>query len=268
MLQIAVPSEYPHGVPQLPAEYGYKGGAARAMLQYSLGLEVDQPRDLDIVFVGEEENGALSAKLAQEHMSEDYAHGYGVEQLESDYFTSRDFTLNEVLFDGTDIVCTRECLTDSLRNIVRFSDFEKQESYSGEAFFVKSKLIAKAARLVACAQREGARRARMADELEGLSALEVWDFDLALHLERALQQGPETAQRYLDVLAQQGFVAEGLSVQEALDYFSETTDFVFRSDLISAFREEQEMIASTTDQEIGEHYEGHTRTSTVPFWAS
>ena len=58
----------PEAVPSLPEGYGYKGGAARSILEHTLNLPTSSPRDLDLVYVGDTsgENKDLSKQLAEE----------------------------------------------------------------------------------------------------------------------------------------------------------------------------------------------------------
>lgn len=64
---------------RLPQGYGYKGGAARALLLRSLEIDsTHQPRDIDVVRLSPKEpyEGA-DYEVAREFMPEDFAHGDG-----------------------------------------------------------------------------------------------------------------------------------------------------------------------------------------------
>lgn len=260
--------DLPDVVPELPEGYGYKGGAARAILEHTLGLEVSRPRDLDLVYVGdqEKEDRSLSQQLAEEFMPDDYAHGYGVESLEEDYFTSRDFTLNEVLYDGQGVVFTKECLTDVMRNIVRFSDYVKDEpyEYNNDNFFVSPKLMAKALRLVSDARVKGKERARLADETESLREVNIDEFHMSLHLDRSLEQGMSVAEGYVAELRERGFLPEEVvTVRQAYEYLVDQTDFVFRC---ATDIEMQREIDFLEEESRYDEYDKDTYTSIVPFW--
>ena len=251
----------PEAVPSLPVGYGYKGGAARVILEHVLNLPETSPRDLDLVYLGDSlaEDHDISSQLAEAYMPDDYTHGYGVESLEENYFDSRDFTLNEVLYDGQDIVFTKACLIDVMRNIIRFSDYEKEESYRGDDFFIKPKLMAKALRLVSDARVKGKERARLADETEGLQEIYIDEFHISLHLDRAIEQGLEVAQGYVDELVGRGFLPKDIyTVREAYDYLVYQTDFVFRSATTMEMQRELDFLE--------DEYEKDTFTSVVPFW--
>ncbi len=135
----------------LPRGYYYKGGSARAVLERFLGLDPDvYPRDIDLAVDPKYRDSDLDDRLARKYMPEDYANGYGVELLEDDYFESRDFTINEVLYDGQKITASRSCLLDTIRSVVRITDFEKGERYYDEGdYYVNPKLLAKALRFLA-----------------------------------------------------------------------------------------------------------------------
>jgi hypothetical protein len=255
-------TEVPPTIPALPNGYGYKGGVARTILEYSLGLPYTEPRDLDIVFLGTHEDESVSKKLAEQYMPEDFANGYGVEPLEADYFSTRDFTLNEVLYDGSKIVCTRQCLTDLLRNIVRFTDYEKNESYHGDDFFIKPKLLAKAVRMVALARNAGKAQASITDEINQLRELYIDDFHLALHLDRAMEQGNGVAKEYVRIMNQKGFIPDYIqTVSDCFEYLVGRTEFIFRSAPQHTLDEESHFIADMADE-----YSSDTPLSPIPLW--
>lgn len=255
-------SELPKSIPDLPAGYGYKGGAARAILEHSLGLPYSEPRDLDIVFLGGDEDRNVSNQLAERYMPDDFVHGHGVESLENNYFTTRDFTLNEVLFDGRKILCTRECLTDLLRNIVRFTNYEKNTSYYGDEFSVNPKLLAKAVRMVAHARDRGKEKATIAGEKDSLQELYVDDFHLALHLDRAMEQGAGVAREYVRIMNENRFIPSDIeTVEDCFEYLLGRTNFIFRCAPEPEIKEESEFVSALADEFLVD-----TPLSPVPLW--
>lgn len=255
-------TEVPASIPTLPNGYGYKGGAARTILEHSLGLPYSEPRDLDIVFFGTNEDESVSKQLAEQYMPEDFQNGYGVEPLEEDYFFTRDFTCNEVLYDGTRIVCTRQCLTDILRNIVRFTDYEKNESYHGDEFFIKPKLLAKAVRMVAHARSTGKERASITGEIDQLRELYIDDFHLALHLDRAMEQGTGVADEYVRIMNEKGFISDHIqTVPDCFEYLVGRTEFIFRYAPQAKLAEEPSFIS-----ELVEEFLDDTPLSPIPLW--
>lgn len=225
-------------------EYGYKGGMARAILLRELGIDSEaKARDVDIVKVIGDELNEKDRYIAEKYMEDDLiSGGYGVELIEDDYFSTRDFTINEVLVSGDSIKLTKECLLDTIRGIVRFADFEKKEPYNlpqefENGFFVKNKLMAKAVRLVAEAIARGQKR-EIADK-DVYNYICINDFHIALHLDRALEQGKNVAVEYIKKLIEIGYFKnwEDLSpkniIRDFIKYFNEQQKdydkpFVFR----------------------------------------
>ena len=193
----------------LPQEYGYKGGKARALLLRELGIDPQATaRDIDLIRVTKEEKEGLDIALAKKYSSEDLENNYGVEPIKKDYFDTRDFTMNEVIAADGALFLTKQCLLDTARRIVRFSDFEKRELWHPEergienGYFVNDKLMAKAVRFAASEMVRG-KKLELADK-EVYSYLEINNFHIALHLDRALHEGKEVAERYIEELVRLG----------------------------------------------------------------
>ncbi|NTU66970.1 MAG: hypothetical protein HGB08_03540 [Candidatus Moranbacteria bacterium] len=199
-----IPIRSKHGFDNLEDRYAYKGGVARAILLKELGIDKDaEARDIDIAKVVNEEQDERDESIAKKYSEEDFLNGHGIEKLEQEYFETRDFTMNEVLvYDGR-IYLTKQCLLDTVRRIIRFADFEKKELRypphgNEDGFFVKDKLMAKALRFVADEISRG-RKMEIAD-VEAYEYLDINDFHIALHLDRALGQGYQVAVEYVQLL--------------------------------------------------------------------
>lgn len=181
-----------HYLQPLPEGYGYIGGAARATLLRELGIDSSaQPRDKDIVRIVDKDILGLDANLAQKYSAEDYAHGHGVQELAPDYFKTRDFTINETLVYGDWIYVTKDCLFDTLRRILRFTDYETHDDEESQ----NSKLFAKAIRL---ASEEIVRGRKL--EIQNKEAYQfanISPFYMALHLDRAFKRGNNVAVEYV-----------------------------------------------------------------------
>lgn len=181
-----------NALPHLPRSYGYKGGAARLALKALLNRSraVPAPRDLDIVRIGGFRS-SLDAKVAARFMPEDFKHGNGVEVVPSttQYFKTRDFTINEALLLSGQFICTRQALTDYLERVIRLSAAAQQKSEAEQ-----SKLFLKALRFQAEAWVEEGKRWRIAWApcRSGFRR-----FDVALQLTRALETGPEVARAFV-----------------------------------------------------------------------
>lgn len=260
------------GVPQLPEGYGIKGGGARAALRSILQIEAEPPRDIDLVYVGQDEqNMEVSRQLAETYMPDDLEFGYGVETLEEDYFSSRDFTWNELLYTDGQVVCSKQCLLDTVRNVVRITDYEKQESYRGDPFFVNPKLLAKAVRFVAAARAHGNNKMALSEDTDQAVEMGIDYWHIALHLNRSFEQGEAVAQEYVEELINRGLLPS--TIQDgvgALHYLSEETDFIFRAEAADVLDREIQL-AEELDLEIkmsGEDgYEKYGQYSNItPFW--
>ncbi len=225
------------GRPIVPLPHGYalKGGAARASLERALcGFSELEPRDIDIVYVGDprREDRALSNQLAAEYSPEDFDNGHGVEILNGNYFETRDFTVNEVLVGNGYILVTLQGLLDTIRRIIRFSEYEKGNFYFAEQYgeepeyhlrFVNDKLAAKALRMIA--ERGDFT---FIDE-DFFQYKRINDFHMALHLDYSAQRGRGVVERFVRELKKRRQIPDHLeSLSEIADYLSRENDFVFR----------------------------------------
>jgi len=262
----------PAGVPELPAGYGIKGGGARAVLRSILGIEAEPPRDIDLVYVGQnEQDMEVSRELAEMYMPDDLEFGYGVETLEEDYFSSRDFTWNEVLYTDGQVVLSKQCLLDTVRNVVRIAEYEKQESYRGDPFFVNPKLLAKAVRFVAAARAYGNNKMALSEETDQAVEMGIDYWHIALHLNRSFEQGAAVAQEYVGELIERELLPSTIkSSVEALHYLSEETDFIFRAEASDVLDREirlAEELDLEREMSDGEEFEKYGQYSNVtPFW--
>jgi hypothetical protein len=183
------------GMPRLFAPYGLKGGAARLGLQALLGEDVRhlRPRDIDVVrfgLKGDADQVALDNHMAEEHMPKDAAHGHGVEVCESidSYLTNRDFTINEAVLMGGQIVVSAQALRDMYFGIVR----PTQHLLKGGEL-LEGKMFMKALRF--CSEMKA--RGRAAEFVDDNIHCVASPFDVALHLARALETSNGVAEDYL-----------------------------------------------------------------------
>ncbi len=256
----------------LPSDYGLIGGTARAILRDMLDLPTQPPRDVDIVFCAERELTTEEYKrVSQQFMPDDFAYGHGVQVFQDDYFATRDFTWNEILYLEGQCIFTDRCLLDTVRNIVRFSDYMKQESYHGDDFFVSPKLMAKAIRFVSEAKAQGIESMRLAEEIEDLQYAYIDFFHMSLHLDRAMTHSEEAAYQYTEEMVSRGLLPETIRTpNEAYQFLLGQTDFVFRSDLARRWDEEaafvKEEMLRVSDDEQYDDYDKKTYGSVVPSW--
>jgi hypothetical protein len=258
------------GVPDLPTGYGVKGGGARAVLRSLLQIEAEPPRDIDLVYVGQDEQDVeVSKELAEKYMPDDLDFGYGVEMLEENYFSSRDFTWNEVLYVDGQVIFSKQCLLDTVRNIVRITEYEKRESYRGDPFFVNPKLLAKAIRFVAAARAHGNSKMQLSEETAQAVEIGIDYWHIALHLNRSFEQGEAVAKEYVEELIGRELLPATIkSAVEALHYLSEETDFIFRAEaaevLDCEIRLAEELSLENSDYNEYERYGQYS--NITPFW--
>lgn len=213
-------------VEDLPEGYAYKGGAARFVLEKLLnsGKETE-PRDFDLVYTGDpdKEDIGLSDSLAEKYMYDDYIQGKSVEVVEENYYKTRDFTINEIIYNGDSIVFTKECLLDMARGVIRMT-----ESSKGQGDNNTRNLLAKAVRFLSNKLLKNID-VKLADE-ELMEFIGLDHFHMVLHLDRAIGQGHDVSKKYLKELYSRGQISEDLlAPQNAAKYFSENvSNFVFQ----------------------------------------
>lgn len=220
---------------RLPEHFVYVGGAARAALERSLGIDAyASPRDIDIAVMnkeGDKIDSSLLDAMSQRYMPEDYAHGHGVKNETVEYFETRDFTINQVFATNESVYCTMQCLLDTLRGVIRITEFERQESYQGKPYYIHPKLLAKALRLAV-------QRGMKIEDADVYDFQEIDTFHMALHLDRAAEQG--VADAYIRELRERKQIPDAIySVDEMLDYLEGETDFIFRCVSYSDERQEE-----------------------------
>lgn len=236
----------------LPEGYAYIGGSARSVLARVLKIDTQAtPRDIDIVRISTDDS--LDEELSMQYMPDDFKHGYGVKEIDEDYFETRDFTINEVLFFQNKIFLSKECLLDTVRGIIRFTNHEKKESYYGEKYYINDKLMAKAVR-VAAERFEDGQSAKI--EKEVFEFQDINYFHISLHLDRALEQGNNIAQTYVNILKRLKQIPENISTPEKLqEFLKNRSDFVFRFCAKSTLEKEKEMLR---DEEFFEKFQDST----------
>jgi hypothetical protein len=226
---------------RLPKGYGYKGGAARALLLKNLGIDPTYtPRDMDIIRLDPNEPApGVDIKIAKKFMPEDFSHKNGVEVIQKkDYFKTRDLTINEVLATDEEIIATPECILDSIRRIIRLTPFERK-SYG-------PKMLAKMLRFYA----EAIYRWDSAT----IEDMNEWEFEknfispfwLALQMDRAFEVGIPIAEQYTKELQKRGQIPTFLNnAKKAADYLGDLLkhkNFYYRHAPSEQFDMEEEWI--------------------------
>lgn len=179
------------GLPRIPQGYYYKGGAARESLRRIVLPMLPELfiRDLDL-FRYTETDDSRDHEISRSLMLKDYEFGRGVEVVESQnlYLVTRDLTVNEVLCDHQQIVCSLACLEDMTRGILRPTKHVQNASGEIDGFTAMKILRFAAEKLV-----------------KGVS-FRIFDlppchqidpFALALNLERSFARGPEYGEEFI-----------------------------------------------------------------------
>lgn len=244
---------------KLPQGYAYKGGAARALLLRSLGLDAKAvPRDLDIIRrASDEPFPGADDEYAQRYMPDDFAMMHRVELVFDDrldfYFSSRDITLNEVFATDTEVIASRECILDTIRHIIRPTRYELEKGYDDEVYEmpVNDRTLSRILRFYSAAVAQYDDFIVEDVNLWDLERYSIDIFDLALQFDRAIESGTEVAEIYLRKLKEYNQISKEVeSVDDGIAFFQShisKLDFYFRHAPRSQFQEEYDW--------IGEEYE-------------
>lgn len=188
----------------LPPGFFLKGGAARAIAQRMIGDEVMSPRDIDIAAITDfKPNLELMSRLEEKYMPEDRKAASYMPDVKSltDYFTSRDFVLNEVLVDGEYLYATPGALVDLKEKVIRPTEFHRNTLLPG-------RLVVKAVRFLAEFEEMYGKGAISQIEDWRFCADHIPVFHIALSIDRARQRGDRFAETFYQKLIEFGIVGE------------------------------------------------------------
>lgn len=184
----------------IPPSYGVKGGAAREELVSVLGLrEPRQPRDIDLVRRGHHRVPDDDV-VARVYMAKDYSHGARVELIRDmeNHLVTRDLTINEVVVVDGQIYATLLCLLDSFGHVIRPSRHRGgmpvgRPKRVQALFGLTGESLLKMARLYAEGSCNGESWS-----MGGIpEEVTIYEFDLAIHLNKSFQTGREVALAFL-----------------------------------------------------------------------
>lgn len=175
----------------------------------------------------------------------------GVEVLfdAADYFSTRDLTLNEALANDTSITVTKACLLDSVRRIIRLTEYEQRE-FEGAGPKMLSKILRFYAESI---HRYGEGNIGSVESYE-FERYFINPFWLSLQLDRACSIGTSVAEVYVDELKKRGQLPGKItSVAEAASYLASImgqrgTSFYYRYAPTEQFHAEAEWFESTFDK--------------------
>lgn len=229
---------------RIPEGYAYKGGAARALLLRTLGKNRKYiPRDIDLIRLSSEPYSGADRDLSERFMKDDYEFGDGVEPVGSteDYLTTRDFTINELYATDSEIIATPQCIKDTIRGIVRITDYERNLFYGHG-----DKMLSKMLRLYSEGIVEDIPFMLMDIKVGELGESFITPFWLAVQLDRAFQKGRTHAEEFVRTLILHNQIPDSITkASQARDYLLnllQSNDFYFRYAPTSQFFLEEQFI--------------------------
>lgn len=219
--------------------YGFKGGAAREILLWALGM-IDhseiKPRDLDLIRLSNQFNvensiTSLDNKLAGMLSPEDVTFGYGVEEIDSieNLLGKTDFTVNEVCLmfrdDGVKksatLYLSKDCLFDTIDGVIRLSQYELDRfDFSSYGDVNQSfKLLAKTVRLQLTFTERHGNEWRLSEQLNTAinDAVEDPELHRAFWIRLNLEKIAEAKPTLLPVLIKQYQTVLGVDIMDVLE---------------------------------------------------
>lgn len=208
-------SVWPESLPLLPAGYGLKGGAARVALESVLGRVSLPPRDIDIVRLGRGWTAEDTA-VSQTYMGRDFERGMGVEVVSSlaQYLRSRDLSCNEVVLFDDELQLSPVALFDTLGAVLRPCRYRSGSTRRLPQLHGRTaaKMLRLRAEGIVCGREWLVVGVPISQELS--------DFDIAIHLSRALERGKEVAEEFLRHLQAVGLGGDVSTLSAAVEEFA------------------------------------------------
>ena len=230
-------------IEKLPSGIAIMGGVARSVAREILTGEKEPIRDIDLVEITNNEDEStvdpeLLDELAQTYMPDDYAfgHGIGLDALE-DYFSTRDFTINECLIKDGKLLVSELAENDFKENIIRPTYYEAP--YDGDK--LSGRLFLKAI-LMQTVISQISESIPLLEDVH-VNFQYIGDFDTAVFLNKAMSRGVETAVKFTENLAEWGVVYPefaGRPMALAKDLLTNAYNFKFRPSTDERFLEPEE----------------------------
>ena len=230
-------------IEKLPSGIAIMGGVARSVAREILTGEKEPIRDIDLVEITDNEDEStvdpeLLNELAQTYMPDDYAfgHGIGLDTLE-DYFSTRDFTINECLIKDGKLLVSELAENDFKENIIRPTYYEAP--YDGDK--LSGRLFLKAT-LMQTVISQISESIPLLEDVH-VNFQYIGDFNTAVFLNKAMSRGVETAVKFTENLAEWGVVYPefaGRPMALAKDLLTNAYNFKFRPSTDERFLEPEE----------------------------
>jgi hypothetical protein len=230
---------------ELPPGYALIGGAARSVATEMLTGQEVPVRDIDVAaFTEYGPDLSLASEVSERLMPDDYTFGHGVQASQlSDYFGSRDFTMNEVAVVDGQLLVSEQAQYDLRHNIIRPTIYEHNPD---QDWHLSPKLAVKTVLLQAMLEQSTGKEVTIAGvdltsyrcDLRNNDG-ETWmrPFFVALGFQKALEYGEDVASAFLDKLQQYDMIRAdsmqyGVDTDERLHAFADevagVSDFEFR----------------------------------------
>lgn len=217
---------------ELPSGVVVMGGFARSVAREILTGDREPIRDIDLVNIttkdGESKNSEDTLDvLSEKFMPDDYAFGHGIQNdtLEN-YFNTRDFTINQTLVMDGKLIISDFAENDLINNIIRPTYYElpdRDEDLSSR-LYMKSLMMKTV--LGTISQN---KKPELADIW--IDDSNIYPFDIALNLNKAMGRGAETAVGFVNELVEQKILSEDFleKPKETATYLrGQTYSFNFR----------------------------------------
>lgn len=104
-------------IDKMPEGCAVIGGAARSLASSMMNKNVREPiliRDVDVAYFADEISQDGADAVAEYFSPADFAHGHGVQEIESidDYMASRDLTMNQIIHKDGELIASRRAIKD------------------------------------------------------------------------------------------------------------------------------------------------------------
>lgn len=215
----------------LPQGVCVMGGMARSIAREVITGDVEPVRDIDLVNIVDEEGKSLVDndkldELAREYMPDDYAFGYGIKNEKlTNYFGTRDFTINQCLIRDGKLLVTRQAYDDFQENIIRPTKHELRNEGG-----LSSRILMKALMLKVVITEITSSVVTLEDI--DLDFDRVRKFDVALTLNKMMSRGARAACAFTRELAEWKIIHKDFSgkpMHTAIHLLSLVRGFEFRS---------------------------------------